>query len=100
MTRGSTTRCASIEPCGDGGKATRLGVGQRRDRIELVKVSTAFNCLGGDIGTERVTQPATRRSAVWGAVNREAARLSSRRSVAYEDHSSPRWLTKTSQLYN
>jgi hypothetical protein len=45
-----------------GGEANQIGLGQRRDRIELVKLSTAFSCLGGVFGTAPITWPAIRRS--------------------------------------
>ena len=51
MTGGPASDCSSMESCGTGGVLNRLGLGQRRDRIELVKVSTASSCLGGALAT-------------------------------------------------
>ena len=82
--------------CGNGGEANRLGFGQRRDRIELVKVSTASSCLGGAFGTEPITRPATRRSPAWAPSNRRRHGCRAGRSVAHgQERSSPRWLAKT-----
>jgi hypothetical protein len=67
-TRDSIVGCSSTELCGIQDEANRFGLGQRRDRIELTKVSTAFSCLGGEIGTEPIARPATQRPPALGGV--------------------------------
>jgi hypothetical protein len=62
MTGDPASYSSSMESCGTGGVLNRLGLGQRRDRIELVKVSTASSCLGGAFATAPIIRLATQGS--------------------------------------
>jgi hypothetical protein len=83
MIRDSKADRSSTESLDWEGEANQIGLGQQRDRIELVKLSTASSCLGGVFGTAPITRPATRRSLALGAVETETARLSRRPSVTH-----------------
>ena len=83
MSRDSKADGSSTESFDLGGVANQIGLGQRRDRIELVKLSTASRCLSGVFGTAPITRPATHRSLALSAVETEAARLSRRPSVTH-----------------
>lgn len=83
MRRDSTADRSSLESYGEKGEANRIALGQRRDRIELMKLSIASSCLGGVFGTAPITRPETRRSPATGAFETEAGRLSRRPSVTH-----------------
>src|SRR5829696_3870255 len=99
MTGGPASDCSSMESCSAGGALNRLALGQRRDRIELVKVSTASSCLGGAFGTAPISRPATRRYPAHSAVTPGAEELSRRLSVAYTRERSSPLAGQTTRLY-